>query len=66
MFNIALGEELFIAGKTEEAEQHFRLILDEDPDNKQAYNNLGVISFQKGDIHQAIDHAICLTVHQVF
>ena len=47
------GEALFAEGKIEEAEKCFLEILNEDPKNKEAYNNLGVISFQRQNIEQA-------------
>ena len=50
------GEALFAEGKIEEAEKCFLEILNEDPKNKEAYNNLGVISFQRQDIEQALEY----------
>jgi tetratricopeptide (TPR) repeat protein len=50
------GEALFAEGKVEEAEKCFLEILNEYPENKEAYNNLGVIAFQKQDTEQAIQH----------
>lgn len=50
------GEALFVDGKIEEAEKCFLEILDEDPKNKEAYNNLGVISFQRQDVEQALEY----------
>jgi len=50
------GEALFVEGKVEEAEKCFLEILNEDPKNKEAYNNLGVISFQRQDIEQALEY----------
>jgi len=49
------GEALFAEGKIEEAENCFLEMLDEAPKNKEAYNNLGVIASQKGDIESAIN-----------
>ena len=50
------GEALFAEGKVEEAEKSFLKILNEDPKNKEAYNNLGVISFQRQDFEQALEY----------
>jgi tetratricopeptide (TPR) repeat protein len=50
------GEALFAEGKIEEAEKCFLEILDEDRKNKEAYNNLGVIAFQRQDIEQALEY----------
>lgn len=50
------GEALFAEGKIEEAEKCFLEILNEDPKNKEAYNNLGVIYFQQQNIEQAIQN----------
>ena len=50
------GEELFGEGKIEEAENCFLEILEQDPQNKEAYNNLGVISFQNQHIEKALDY----------
>ncbi len=50
------GEAHFAEGKIEEAEKCFLEILNEDPKNKEAYNNLGVISFQRQDFEQALGY----------
>ncbi len=50
------GEALFSEGKIEEAEKLFLVILESDQDNKEAYNNLGVISFQNREIEKAINY----------
>ena len=50
------GEAHFAEGKIEEAEKCFLEILNENPKNKEAYNNLGVISFQRQDFEQALEY----------
>ena len=50
------GEALFAEGKIEEAEKYFLEILQHDPHNKEALNNLGVIAFQVQEIENAIDY----------
>ena len=50
------GETLFAEGKIEEAEKCFLSIIEKDPGNKEAYNNLGVIAFQRQDIEKAVDY----------
>jgi glycosyltransferase involved in cell wall biosynthesis len=50
------GEALFAEGKIEEAERCFLSIIERDPKNKEAYNNLGVIAFQKNDLETAYHH----------
>ncbi|MBW2490282.1 MAG: tetratricopeptide repeat protein, partial [Deltaproteobacteria bacterium] len=50
------GEVLFANGKIEEAEKCFANILEQDPRNKEALNNLGVIAFQSQKIERAIDY----------
>ena len=50
------GEALFAEGKIEEAEICFLEILNKDPINKEAYNNLGVLSFQRQDTEQALEY----------
>jgi len=50
------GEVLFANGKIEEAEKCFANILELDPRNKEALNNLGVIAFQSQKIENAIDY----------
>jgi len=50
------SEALFAEGKIEDAEKCFFEILSEDPKNKEAHNNLGVIAFQRQDTEQAILH----------
>lgn len=50
------GEELFIDGRIDDAEDQFLSIVKIDSSSKEAYNNLGVIAFQKNDIKRAIDY----------
>jgi len=49
------GETLFADGRIEEAEKWFLNILEQDSQNKEALNNLGVIAFQGQKIEHAID-----------
>ena len=49
------GETLFADGRIEEAEKFFLNILEQDSQNKEALNNLGVIAFQGQKIEHAID-----------
>ncbi|MFV1976119.1 MAG: tetratricopeptide repeat protein [Candidatus Scalindua sp.] len=50
------GETLFADGKFDEAENCFLSLVENDSDCKEAYNNLGVIAFQKDDKVKAIDY----------
>jgi tetratricopeptide (TPR) repeat protein len=50
---LSKGEALFNEGKIEEAIQCFEEILKGDPNNTDAYNNLGVISFSLGNAQSA-------------
>ncbi|MGD9245800.1 MAG: glycosyltransferase, partial [Desulfobacterales bacterium] len=50
------GEVLFANGKIKEAEKCFVNILEQDPQNKEAFNNLGVIAFQCQQIDKAIEY----------
>ncbi len=50
------GEAFFTEGKIEEAEKCFLSIVENDSECKEAYNNLGVIAFQKNDNEKAIDY----------
>jgi len=49
------GEGLFSAGRIKEAQRCFEAVLRESPQNKEAYNNLGVIAYQEGEIAKAFD-----------
>ncbi len=50
------GETLFADGKIDEAEKCFLSLVESDSGCKEAYNNLGVIAFQKDDKEKAIDY----------
>ena len=50
------GETLFADGKIDEAEKCFLSLTENDSDSKEAYNNLGVIAFEKDDKEKAIDY----------
>ena len=50
------GETLFADGKIGEAEKFFLSLVENDSNCKEAYNNLGVIAFQKDDKVKAIDY----------
>ena len=56
MTSIEEAEALFARGKTEEAEKCFLDIVKQDPKSKEAYNNLGVIAFQRQSSEQAINY----------
>ena len=50
------GETFFADGRIEEAEKCFLNILEQDSQNKEALNNLGVIAFHGQKIERAIDY----------
>jgi tetratricopeptide (TPR) repeat protein len=50
---LAKGETLFNEGKVEEAIQCFEEVLASDPNNTDAYNNLGVVSYALGNAESA-------------
>ena len=50
------GERLFTEGKFSEAENFFQNIIRDNPRDKEAYNNLGVIALQKKDLDEALDY----------
>ena len=50
---IETGEKLFAGGNHTEAIQVFCEVLEHDPANKEAYNNLGVIAFNMGEFDTA-------------
>ena len=50
------AEALFAEGKIEEAEKYFLFEAENGTCKKEAYNNLGVIAFQKDDREKAIDY----------
>jgi len=49
------GETLFAEGRIDEAVEFFLSVVEKDKNNKEAYNNLGVIAIQKRDIKSAIE-----------
>jgi glycosyltransferase involved in cell wall biosynthesis len=49
------GEELFSTGRILEATRCFEAVIQEDPRNKEAYNNLGVIAHREGNMGKAFD-----------
>ena len=53
---IQQGEALFSEGKIEEAENHFRNLLNQYPENPDILNNLGVISHTRENIEGSIDY----------
>jgi len=50
---LSKGEMLYNEGKVEEAIQCFEEIIASDPNNTDAYNNLGVISYALGNVQSA-------------
>ena len=52
------GETLFADGNIEEAEKCFLAVIENDSDNKVAYNNLGVIATEKMDVKGANEYFI--------
>ncbi len=50
------GETFFANGKMEEAEECFLSVIEKDTHNKVAYNNLGVVAIQKGDVKTAVEY----------
>ncbi|MBW2340816.1 MAG: glycosyltransferase [Deltaproteobacteria bacterium] len=55
---IKQGEALFGEGKIEEAEKCFLEILNQDSQNKEVYNDLGVIAYQRQDFEQATNYLV--------
>ncbi|MFZ5979594.1 MAG: glycosyltransferase [Candidatus Zixiibacteriota bacterium] len=49
------GERLFNEGRYAEAENFFQNILRDNPRDKEAYNNLGVLALQKKDLDEALE-----------
>lgn len=47
------GEALFAEGKIEEAERCFLNLLDQNPEDAEALNNLGVIYYTRGNVQEA-------------
>ena len=50
------GEELFAQGKLQEAEEIFEKALRENPHLAVIHNNLGVLQWQMGNAHTALNH----------
>lgn len=50
------GEILFAQGRIDEAEVFFLSAIKKDINNKEAYNNLGVVAIQKEDVKSAVDY----------
>ncbi len=53
--NLKKGETLFADGRIDEAAEFFLSAVEKDKNNKEAYNNLGVIAIEKKDIKAAIE-----------
>jgi len=51
---VGLGEEEFEKGNTERARTCFEMAMEKDPGNARAYNNMGVLAWQVGDLDQAL------------
>jgi tetratricopeptide (TPR) repeat protein len=49
------GETLFAEGRIDEATDFFLSAVEKDKNNKEAYNNLGVIAIEKRDVKAAIE-----------
>ncbi|MCP3892868.1 MAG: glycosyltransferase [Desulfobulbaceae bacterium] len=47
------GEVLFAEGKIEKTEKHFMSLLEENSEDVEVLNNLGVIHYQKGNVEEA-------------
>lgn len=52
------GEALFAEGKIEEAEKCFLSLLEENPENEEVLNNLGVIHHFRGNFMKAEDYLL--------
>jgi len=55
LYEIGDAEKLYKNGKISESEKAFFHVLEMDPTNKLAYNNLGVIAFHKKQYQKAFD-----------
>ena len=53
------GKTLFADGRIDEAADFFLSAVEKDKNNKEAYNNLGVIAIEKRDVEAAIE---CFTM----
>ncbi len=49
------GETLFAEGRIDEAAEFFLSAVEKGENNKEAYNNLGVVAIQKRDVKAAIE-----------
>ena len=49
-----IGETLFNQGDYEEAKKIFSSIIENEPNNEEANNNLGVIAYKRGDLQTAV------------
>ncbi len=54
--NLKEGETLFADGRIDEAEEFFLSVIEKEENNKNAYNNLGVVAIQKEDVESAIEY----------
>ena len=54
--NLKEGETLFADGRIDEAEEFFLSVIEKEKNNKEAYNNLGVVAIQKEDVKGAIEY----------
>lgn len=54
--SLLAGEELFKSGNLLQAREIFEKILGQDPQNKEALNNLGVIAYEEGKNEEAISY----------
>jgi len=52
------GEALFAEGKVEEAEKCFLSLLEENPQNEEVLNNLGVTHHFRGNFDKAEDYLL--------
>jgi tetratricopeptide (TPR) repeat protein len=55
-FFIEQGEKQFEKGRRDHAQACFEMALDHNPDSAKAYSNLGVLSWQDGDLKTALEH----------
>ena len=53
---IEKGEALFAKGQIDQAQATFELVLQNQPENHEALNNLGVIHHTRGNVQEAEDH----------
>jgi|GEM_PF-1475543 len=55
-FTVELGEALYLAGDVDGAKLCLDKVLERDPSNVEALNNLGFIAFQEGNLSQALSY----------